>query len=84
MSSNASKSHSGTFKELAQKQEKVRKRIRKSIAEHKRLDGRKPSERDYKRKLEKEIDSLDQHFKKIDQFLKTQSQGWAKARNQRR
>ena len=73
MSSNASKSHSGTFKELAQKQEKIRKRIRKSIAEHKRLDGRKPSERDYKRKLEKEIDSLDQHFKKIDQFLKTQS-----------
>lgn len=73
MSSNASKSHSGTFEELEQKQAKIRKRIRKSINEHKRLDGRKPAERDYKKKLEKEIDSLDQHFQKIDQFLKTQS-----------
>ncbi len=73
MPSNASKSHSGTFKELEQKQEKIRRRIRKSIAEHKRLDGRKPAERDYKNKLAKEIDSLDNHFDKIEQFLKTQS-----------
>jgi len=73
MSSNASKAQSGTFKELEQKQDKIRKRIKHSIAEHKRLDGRKHAERDYKKKLEKEIESLDAHFKKIDQFLKTQS-----------
>lgn len=73
MSSNASKSHSGTFKELEQKRDKIRKRIRKSIAEHKRLDGRKLEERDYKKKLAKEIESLDKHFDKLDQFLKMQS-----------
>lgn len=73
MPSNASKSESGTFKELAQKQAKIRKRIRSSIAEHKRLDGRKPAERDYKNKLKQEVDSLDKHAKKIDQFLKTHS-----------
>lgn len=88
MSSNASKAQSGTFKELEQKQEKIRKRIKRSIAEHKRLDGRKHAERDYKKKLEKEIKRLDDHFKKIDQFLKTQSprmgQGWAKEKDQRK
>jgi transposase len=73
MRSDASKSQSGTFKELEAKKDKIRKRIQKSIAEHKRLDGRKPSERDYKKKLEQEIDSLDKHYDKLDQFLKTQS-----------
>src|SRR5690606_39022753 len=65
--------HSGTFEELKQKQRKLRKRIRHCLREHQKLDGRKPAQRDYKKKLEKESESLKKHFDKIDRFLKTQA-----------
>lgn len=71
MSSNASKANSGTFDELEEKKKKIRKRIRHCLSEHQKLDGRKPKERDYKKKLDQEVDSLERHFNKIDQFLKT-------------
>jgi len=71
MPSNASKEHSGTFKELAQKQKKIRQRIRQCLREHQTLDGRRPQERDHKKRLAKEASALENHFKKIDQFLKT-------------
>ncbi|WNZ57625.1 transposase [Microbulbifer sp. MKSA007] len=48
MPSNASKEHSGTFKELEQKQEKILKKIKYCLKEHKRLDGRKPNEKERK------------------------------------
>ncbi|MFC4877211.1 transposase [Microbulbifer halophilus] len=51
MPSDASKEHSGTFKELEQKRDKIQKKIRYCIEEHKRLDGRKPKERDRKKQL---------------------------------
>lgn len=73
MSSNASKSHSGTFKELEQKQAKIRKRIRHCLSEHKKLDGRKSAERERKQRLEQANQTLEKHFEKIDNFLKTQS-----------
>lgn len=71
MSSNAAKEHSGTLNELAQKRDKIRKRIRHCMKEHKHLDKRKPRERERKERLEKNLASLDKHYKKIDQFLKT-------------
>lgn len=73
MPSNASKEHSGTFKELEQKQAKIRKKIRHCIKEHKKLDGRKPAERERKQRLAQATDTLKQHFEKIDKFLKTQA-----------
>lgn len=71
MSSNAAKEHSGTLAELSQKREKIRKRIRHCMKEHKKLDKRKPRERERKVRLEQQLASLDKHFEKIDQFLKT-------------
>ena len=71
MSSNASKEHSGTFAELDQKRKKIRKQIRRCLKEHQKLDGRKRDEKNRKQKLEQEVHTLEKHFKKIDQFLKT-------------
>ena len=71
MSSNAAKEHSGTLDELKRKREKIRKRIQHCMKEHKTLDKRKPRERERKERLEQQLASLDKHFEKIDQFLKT-------------
>ncbi|WP_226705228.1 IS1182 family transposase [Microbulbifer elongatus] len=71
MSSNASKEHSGTFKELEQKRDKIRKKIRRCLKEHKKLDGRKPAEQERKQRLAQAAETLQKHFEKIDQFLKT-------------
>jgi transposase len=71
MSSNAAKEHSGTFEEFTRKRDKIRKRIRHCMKEHKQLDKRKPRERAREERLEQQLASLDKHFEKIDQFLKT-------------
>lgn len=71
ISSNAAKEHSGTIKELSQKREKIRKRIRACMKEHKQLDKRKTLERERKERLEKTLDTLDKEFERIDTFLKT-------------
>ena len=71
MSSNAAKEHSGTLAELSHKREKIRQRIQHCMKEHKQLDKRKPGERERKERLAKQLASLDRHFEKIDQFLKT-------------
>ena len=71
MRSNASKEHSGTFKELERKRSKIRQRINECMKEHQHLDKRKPREKERKEQLEKTLASLDKHFEKIDQFLKT-------------
>tara|TARA_R110002072_G_scaffold977_18_gene8100 strand:- start:1225 stop:2385 length:1161 start_codon:yes stop_codon:yes gene_type:complete len=71
MSSNAAKEHSGTLAEFSRKRDKIRQRIRHCMKEHKQLDKRKPRERERKERIEKQLASLDKHFEKIDQFLKT-------------
>jgi|TARA_R100000687_G_scaffold14797_1_gene11491 transposase len=71
MSSNAAKEHSGTLEELSQKRDKIKRKIRTCLKEHKKLDGRKPNERDRKRQLQKASDTLSREFDRIDQFLKT-------------
>jgi len=73
MSSNAAKEYSGTVKELSQKAKKIRKKIRHCLKEHKKLDGRKPQERERKQRLAQSADTLEKQFRKIDDFLKTAS-----------
>jgi transposase len=71
MSSNAAKEHSGTLEELSQKRDKIQKKIRTCLKEHKKLDGRRPKERDRKQQLAKASETLQKEFERIDQFLKT-------------
>ncbi|MEM9398230.1 MAG: IS1182 family transposase, partial [Pseudomonadota bacterium] len=71
MPSNASKEHSGTFKELEDKQRKIRKQIRYCLNEHKKLDRRRPREKERKQQLEQSMDTLETHFNRINDFLKT-------------
>jgi transposase len=78
MRSNASKEHSGTLSELSEKRQKIRAQIKYCMKEHKKLDKRKPRERERKEQLEQSIDTLSKHYEKVDQFLKTQPQGWGK------
>ena len=73
MPSNAAKEHSGTLDELRGKARKIRKQIRYCLKEHKRLDGRRPRERERKRRLEQSAATLEKHFRRIDDFLKTAS-----------
>tara|TARA_R110002073_G_scaffold188563_1_gene347426 strand:- start:396 stop:1952 length:1557 start_codon:yes stop_codon:yes gene_type:complete len=73
MSSNAAKEHSGTLEELNNKAKKIRKQIRHCLKEHKKLDGRKPRERERKRRLAQSAETLEKHFKRINDFLKTAS-----------
>lgn len=71
MSSNASKEYSGTIKELGQKRDKIKKKIRYCLKEHKKLDGRRPSDRDRKKRLDQEAKTLTKSFNKIEKFLST-------------
>lgn len=71
IASNASKEHSGTIKELSNKQRKIQKQIKACLKEHRKLDRRRSGEADRKDQLEKSLNTLEKHFNKIDQFLKT-------------
>lgn len=71
ISSNAAKEHSGTLSELEQKRDKLSKKIRYCLKEHKKLDGRKPNERERKKQLEKASKTLEKEFNRINDFLKT-------------
>lgn len=71
MSSNAAKEHSGTLDELALKLDKIQRQIKQCMKEHKRLDKRKPKERERKEQLEQSIDTLAKHAERIQNFLKT-------------
>jgi transposase len=73
MSSNASKEWSGTFKELEQKREKIKRHIRHHINEHKKLDKNEPLDEARIKRTKQATDTLTNAFDKIDQFLKTSS-----------
>jgi len=79
MSSNAAKEHSGTLSEMEQKRDKLRKRIRYCLKEHKKLDGRKPNEKERKKQLEKASKTLEKEFNRINDFLKTATPRMGKA-----
>lgn len=73
MSSNAAKEHSGTFKELSDKHQKIRRQIQYHLKEHERLDKQESKNEERIKRTKQTIDTLDKAADRIDQFLKTQS-----------
>jgi transposase len=73
MSSDAAKEWSGTFKELEEKQQKIRRRIRYCLKEHRKLDKQEEDYQDKSRRTRQTMDTLESAFDKIDRFLKTQA-----------
>lgn len=73
MSSNAAKEHSGTFKELNEKQQKLRRQIQYHLKEHERLDKQESKNEERMKRTEQAIATLDKAADKIGRFLKTQS-----------
>jgi hypothetical protein len=70
----------GTFKELEQKRDKLKKLIRHHMNEHKRLDA-EPIDDEPKRRTQKTIDTLNKAHDKINQFLKTESSRMGQGKN---
>ena len=73
MPSNASKEWSGTFKELTQKQDKIKRQLHHHILEHKKHDTNESRDDERLRRTQQTINTLNQAHDKIDQFLKTAS-----------
>jgi len=73
MSSNAAKEWSGTFKELEDKRNKLKRQIRYHMSEHQRLDKSESADEMRKQRAEQAIDTLNQAHDKIDKLLKTAS-----------
>ena len=73
MSSNAAKEHSGTFKELNEKQQKLRRQIEYHLKEHQRLDKQESKNTERIKRTEQAIETLDKAADKIERFLKMQS-----------
>ena len=72
MSSNAAKEWSGTFKELGEKREKLRRLIRHHLKEHyERDEAETEAELDRDIRRANTILSLDEAMNKVDRFLKT-------------
>jgi len=73
MPSNAAKEWSGTFKELEQKRDKIKRQIHHHINEHKKLDKNDSREDERKQRAEQAINTLNNAYKKVDRFLKSNS-----------
>lgn len=73
MSSDASKERSGTFKELEEQREKIKKQIRHCLKEHKKLDKRKIDDKARAKRLDQTVETLNKASDKIENFLKTSS-----------
>lgn len=73
MSSNAAKEWSGTFKELAQKRDKIKRHIRHHMAEHQKMDENESLDEARQQRSEKAIETLTSAYNKIDNFLTTAS-----------
>ena len=71
--SNAAKEWSGTFDELKSKRNKLRKRLRTLIREHRELDKRHPDHDTRAQRKQQSIDTLNAAFDRVDRFLKTHS-----------
>jgi transposase len=73
MPSDASKEWSGTFKELEQKRDKIKRQIRHHLNEHQKLDKYETRDDARVKRTEQTIETLNKASDKIDQFLKTHS-----------
>lgn len=71
--SNAAKEWSGTFKELEQKRNKIKRQIRYHLKEHKKADQNDTRDEQRRKRSEQAIDTLNKAHEKIDSFLKTSS-----------
>jgi hypothetical protein len=71
MSSNAAKEWSGTFKELEQKRDKIRKRIDYHLAEHQKADKHQAQDEERRQRTQQTVETLNHAYEKIDEFLKT-------------
>ncbi len=80
MPSNAAKEWSGTFKELEQKQNKIRRQIQHHISEHRKLDKNESHDDERQQRSEQAIQTLTRAHEKIDQFLKSSSPRMGKGR----
>ena len=73
MPSDASKEWSGTFKELEQKRDKVKRQIRHHLNEHQKLDKYETRGDARVKRAEQAIETLNKASDKIDRFLKCNS-----------
>ncbi|GLR69400.1 hypothetical protein GCM10007852_03080 [Agaribacter marinus] len=69
MSSNASKEWSGTFKELEEKRDKLKRHIRYQLDLHERLDNTDTAEEAKQQRVQQTIDTLNKAHDKVDKFL---------------
>lgn len=73
MPSDASKEWSGTFKELEQKRNKIKRQIQHHLDEHRKLDKNETRDDARLKRTEQTIETLNKASDKIDQFLKSNS-----------
>ena len=73
MSSNASKEWSGTFSELEQKRDKIKRQIEHLLSEHRQLDKYDTREDGRRKRAEQSIETLNAASDRIEQFLKSNS-----------
>ncbi len=73
MASNAAKEWSGTFKELKQKRDKIKRQIRYHLKEHQKLDKQQTRDEECLQRTKQAIETLNNAHDKVDRFLKTQS-----------
>ncbi len=67
--SDAAKTWSGTFKELAEKRDKLKRLIQHHMAEHKKCDTLELNDDARKQRISQTIKTLDDGYNKIDEFL---------------
>ena len=73
MPSDAAKEWSGTFKELAQKRDKIRRQIHYHVTEQKKQDKNESLHDERQHRTEQSIETLNRASERIDQFLKSHS-----------
>ncbi len=71
MSSNAAKEWSGTFKELEQKRDKIKRQIRYHMNEHKKADNQPSLDEERVQRSQQAVKTLTEAFSNIDDFLNT-------------
>lgn len=69
MPSNAAKEWSGTFKELKEKRDKLRRQIKRCVREHKATDKRTRDGKEQAHRTEQKIYTLNNAADRIDEFL---------------
>jgi len=69
MPSNAAKEWSGTFKELEQKRDKIKRQIKHHMAEHRKLDKHDSRHDEHRQRHAQAIDTLNAAHERIDEFL---------------